>query len=303
MEKLLILLSVILAVLVIALALRNRFYKKQVKSFAKQAKERFDPDMNRPVRVETFSEEFLALADVLNELTELQKKTKQQADSDRQDLRMIIAGISHDFRTPLTASLGYLQMIERNAVLDEENLGYLRTAIRKNQYLKQLSDEFFEYSLLDTQQNVQQPKTIALKALLENITLGQYNMITSRGLEFSAELPDEEIYVSAREQDLARIIENLYSNAAKYACHKLHLLCSADSMHVTVSMKNDLSPESSIDTKHIFDPFFRNHNGSLAGNGLGLYVAKRLTEKYGGTLSADLTPDGFYQITFSLSLA
>ena len=52
----------------------------------------------------------------------------------------VISGISHDFRTPLTASLGYLQMIEKTGELSPQNAKYLAVAIQKNQYLKELSD-------------------------------------------------------------------------------------------------------------------------------------------------------------------
>lgn len=293
---------IILSVLVIALLMRNRFYKKQIRSFTRQTLGRTDPDMEQLVKVESFSEEFVELANALNEYTDMQKKTIEQAENDRQNLKMIVAGISHDFRTPLTASLGYLQMIERSCELRGKNSEYLKIAIEKNRYLKSLSDEFFQYSLLDTDSGEKEYSLIPFKSLLENITLGQYRMITARGLNFSAELTEEEVYVKAAEQDMTRIIENLYSNVAKYAEKRLILKCSVQNGKVCVSMENDIPERSDISTEHIFEPFFRNKDGSRVGNGLGLYVAKRLAEKYDGEITAVVTKSEMFRIDLMLPI-
>lgn len=292
--------AVVLLAAVAALLLRSRFYKKKIRSFAKQTRDRMDLDMNCPVTTDSFGKEFVELANALNDYTDRQKKTIEEAANDRQNLKMIVAGISHDFRTPLTASLGYLQMIERSGVLNGRNQEYLKIAIEKNLYLKILSDEFFAYSLLDTDSGEKEQILIPFKSLLENITLGQYSVITDRGLDFSAKLTEEEVYLKAAEQDIIRIIENLYSNASKYAKKKLTLTYCIRNGNICLSMENDISGGSDICTEHLFEPFFRNKDGSQSGNGLGLYVAKRLAEKYGGDMTAVITEDSSFRIDLIL---
>ncbi|MBR2176335.1 MAG: HAMP domain-containing histidine kinase [Clostridia bacterium] len=294
--------AVVLLAAVVALLLRSRFYKRQIHSFTKQTRDRIDLDMNHPVTTDSFGKEFVELANALNNYTNRQKKTIEEAENDRQNLKMIVAGISHDFRTPLTASLGYLQMIERRGVLDGRNQEYLKIAIEKNLYLKSLSDEFFAYSLLDTDSGEKEQKLIPFKSLLENITLGQYPVITDKGLDFSAKLTEEEVYLRAAEQDIIRIIENLYSNATKYAKKKLTLTYCLQNGNICLSMENDISDGTEICTEHLFEPFFRHKDGSQSGNGLGLYVAKQLAEKYGGKMTAVITEGSRFRIDFILPI-
>ncbi len=303
MEILFITLSIILLVLLLFVFLRCRLYKKQVRIFTEQTLRRTDPDVDHPITVETFSKDFTQLADALNEYTGIYKRKIQQTEEKSQNLKLIIAGISHDFRTPLTASLGYLQMISRNAVLDDKNKDYLEIAISKNQYLKSLSDDFFEYSLLNTDHSKKEYTRFAIRPLLENITLSHYEPITGKGLDFIADLNDDEGFIYANEQDITRIIENLYSNAVKYASSFIKLESQSISGELVITMSNDIPYNTAFSTEHIFEPFRRNTDGSNSGNGLGLYVAMSLAQKNGGSLTAEFDDDRVFSITLKFKKA
>ena len=70
----------------------------------------------------------------------MEKELLEKAKEDRQSVKMMVAGISHDFRTPLTAAMGYMQMVRRSPEITEKNGEYLDIAIDKTKYLKDLSD-------------------------------------------------------------------------------------------------------------------------------------------------------------------
>lgn len=152
-------------------------YKRQLRSFTKRINERKSANMNQPVTVEYFDKDILTLADALNEYTDMVKKQMLDLEQDRRQLKNVIAGISHDFRTPLTAAKGYMQMIDKNGVLDEKNQEYLTIAMDKTEYLKTLSDAFFEVSAIEanTEQVVMEP--VHMTNFLSEQIMSQYDWI------------------------------------------------------------------------------------------------------------------------------
>ena len=175
--------------LMIVCLLHLKMFQRQIRCFTKMTQERISEEMNHPVTVDLFSKEFVELANELNAYTDEQKQISKALREDRQRLKNVVACISHDFRTPLTASLGYLQLLEKSENLTEEERAYLQIVISKNRYLQELSDDFFELALLDSKESNER-NTVNLKVLIENVTLEQYDAITGLNLDFQMELPE-----------------------------------------------------------------------------------------------------------------
>ena len=87
--------------------------KKQIKSFGRQVESRKSIEYCSPITVDNFDKDIVALAVKLNEHTDIQRSLDVEYKRSKEQLNNVISGISHDFRTPLTASLGYLQMIKK----------------------------------------------------------------------------------------------------------------------------------------------------------------------------------------------
>lgn len=265
--------------------------EKQLRSFKDQLHEIRTENQNRLISVESFGKGYTELAKELQQYVEDEKKLIEKVEEDRQSVNMMVAGISHDFRTPLTSATGYLQMAEESGELSGKNAEYVDTALRKMKYLRELSDEFFTLSLIESSSQ-SETERLSLKKHLENVTLDQYDWIEKRGLEFSADITDDACEINAVEVDILRLLENLYSNARKYAKSRLHIeLMKSDKIILRLSNDTDIIKGEEIE--NIFKPFHRASSGEAEGSGLGLYVAKRIVEKYGGEISASMEGETF----------
>lgn len=299
-------LIIIIALLLLNLILIIRLlqYKKQIRSFVAMTKARQDIEMNRPVTVDYFDRDILELAKILNEYTDMQKQIAIEYEKDKKNLNTIIAGISHDFRTPLTAAKGYMQLIDKNDNLDAQDKMYLKIAIEKTDYLKKLSDEFFEIASLKAADGDIEKKKVNLNKLLMECILSQHKWISDSGIKAVFDIPESDIYdilIITNEHFLIRIIENLFSNVRKYAKSELEFKVMADNKKVVISMENDISTTDTIDAEKVFEPFYRYNSGYGQGSGLGLYVVKCLSEQLGYKVFAECRDNKFY-ISLEISL-
>lgn len=207
-------------------------------------------------------------------------------------MKHMVAGISHDFRTPLTAAMGYIQLAEKDEGLSEENSENLNKAYDKTKYLKELSDEFFALSVMENRSE-EELGEISFKRLLENITLEQYEWTVKANMKFEADITEDPCMIRAAEVDMTRLLLNLYSNAKKYAKGSIRVCLNKNESNLTLIIENDLDENAVIDERRVFEPFHREYVGEQGGNGLGLYITKRIVENYNGKIMAEKRDNSF----------
>ncbi len=273
------------AVLLLTISLCQ--YKRQIKSFTQVVKKRRDMDVRQPVTVDFFNKYITELAIILNEYTEMAKSLSMQYQNDSRQLKNVIAGISHDFRTPLTAAAGYLQLLDKSEDLSERDREYLNIAMRKVTYLKLLSDDFFEVSSLEANDEELELSRINLGNFLSECILQQYGWVEEQGLQTDFRLPEEDIFIETNEHYLRRIVENLFSNIRKYVRSYVGIKVVPNMETVILIFENDLTSEADIDIECIFEPFYRGNARSNEGSGLGLYVVKCMAERLGYKVCAE----------------
>lgn len=276
----------LLLLIVAILFVRIFQYKRQLRLFTKRINKRRAEDVNQIVTVEYFDKDIVDLAIALNEYTDLIKKKTLQIENERKQLKNVIAGISHDFRTPLTAAKGYIQLIKKSGELDDKNQEYLDIALAKTDYLKVLSDAFFEVSSMEAKNDEIEVTDVNIATLLSEICLGQYEAINERELETKINIPEQDIFVRTNEEMLKRIFENFFSNALKYSKTYLYIDLIAINGDVTICFTNDTDDGANIDINHVFDAFYRDASRHSEGAGLGLYVVKCLCEKLNHSVEA-----------------
>lgn len=296
MNYVLTVLCIILAGAVAVLVARLVQRKRQLALFTRQLQEIREQRQNRLIRVEHFDGETIALAKELQAFVDEEQLLIKEAEEERSAVKTMVAGISHDFRTPLTAAGGYMQMIAQDQGLSERSRLYLDKAISKTTYLKELSDEFFALSLVEGK-GKEERTVLSLKRMLEEVTLSQYEWIEAAEIEFSADVAEDPCDIFASEVDVMRLLENLYSNTRKYAKSRMAIrLSKAVDGQSELVFSNDGDLVSASDVESIFKPFYRSASGDTPGSGLGLYVVKRIVEKYDGEIGAEVNKAGDFEI-------
>jgi signal transduction histidine kinase len=296
MNYVLTVLCIILAGAVAVLVARLVQRKRQLALFTRQLQEIREQRQNRLIRVEHFDGETIALAKELQAFVDEEQLLIKEAEEERSAVKTMVAGISHDFRTPLTAAGGYMQMISQDQGLSERSRLYLDKAISKTTYLKELSDEFFALSLVEGK-GKEERTVLSLKRMLEEVTLSQYEWIEAAEIEFSVDVTEDPCDIFASEVDVMRLLENLYSNTRKYAKSRMAIrLSKAVDGQSELVFSNDGDLVSSSDVESIFKPFYRSASGDTPGSGLGLYVVKRIVEKYDGEIGAEVNKAGDFEI-------
>ena len=295
-NRVMIVVIVCLFVLFFVFFLKYIILKRQIKSFGRQVESRKGVEYGSPIKVDNFDRDIVDLAVKLNEHTDIQRILDVEYKRSREQLNNVISGISHDFRTPLTAALGYLQMIEKSGELTGKNAEYLEIALQKNAYLKELSDEFFELSKLENGQENVTLESINLSNLISDFVMEQYGWMQEREITPDFEISDG-IVIESNLNYVMRITENLFSNAQKYTLKNLGVSVSKNESRVILSVFNDTEESMEIDITRVFEPFYKPVSRNKSGSGLGLYVVKCLSDKLGIEAKAEFDKNGFFRIT------
>lgn len=287
MEAALMLLIVCLLVVILYLLVRGFLFRKNLRSFTREVKSLKDGCYMQPIKVDCYDKDIVSLANALNEHIEDERELMLKYLNDKKELSNIISGVSHDFRTPLTASLGYLQMLSKSKTLSDDEREYLSIAIDKNNYVKALSDDFFEISKHGDSTNIDfEPERINISNLLSECLLEQYTWIEQSSLRTEIDIKDA-IFINSDSHALRRIIQNLFTNAQKYSLSYLGVKLYEGDGKAVLQVYNDSEETASIDTEKIFEAFYRSESRSKPGSGLGLYICRRLAKRIGASIYAE----------------
>lgn len=201
-----------------------------------------------------------------------------------------MTNISHDLRTPLTAISGYLDLLEREE--KSENVQrYLSQIKNRTDVLVDLTEELFRYSVVTSSQSLHYEPVDLVRALEESL-VSFYAVMKEKKMEPQIELPEGPIWMQLDKGAVNRIFSNIISNAIKYSDGDLSVGMAADG---TVSLSNTARSLDAVTVGRLFDRFYT-VEASRNSTGLGLSIAKVLTERMGGTIFAEYQ-DGTLHIT------
>ena len=207
----------------------------------------------------------------------------------------LITNVSHDIKTPLTSIVNYFDLLQREHTPEQER-EYLAVLDRQAHKLKKLTVDLVEMSKASTG-NI--PCHIARRSVRELIdqTVGEYaEKLSAAQLEPVVTLPDEELYCLCDGALMWRVLDNLLSNACKYACAgtRLYIAARREGETVAFSFKNISRDALNIDPDELLERFVRGDSSrTTEGSGLGLNIAKSLVELQKGTFSIAIDGDLF----------
>lgn len=243
-----------------------------------------------------------AHAEALNDLgNAINTAVEERMKSERMKAELI-TNVSHDLKTPLTSIINYVDLLKKEEIPNERAREYLEVLDRKSQRLKKLTADLVEASKASTGTLSVNPERLGMVQLTEQ-ALGEYSeKLTAAGLTVIPNLPEIELFVRADGRHLWRILDNLLGNCAKYALPdtRVYLDLTALDGNVLLTVKNISAHPLNIPAEELMERFVRgDESRSTEGSGLGLSIARSLTELQGGTFSLAVDGD-LFKVTVSL---
>ena len=270
----------LLGVLLLILAGKVYTLRKSARQLREGMAQQLERETNTLLSVSSGDREMRALADALNgQLAQLRAERQRYQHGDL-ELKEAITNISHDLRTPLTAIVGYLALLEGEEK-SETVERYLSQISNRTQVLHQLSEELFAYALLTAPQPLH-PQRVDLRALVEEALLSYCGAMEQRGMEPTIQLPAGRVERNLDPTAAGRVLSNIISNALKYSAGDFAVTMTPDGVITFANSAPDLNP---VLVQRLFDRFFTVETARHS-TGLGLSIAKLLTQQMEGSLEA-----------------
>jgi len=204
----------------------------------------------------------------------------------------LITNVSHDLRTPLTAIIGYIDILKNEKYKSrEEEKKYLVSTYNLSMKLKKLIDELFEYTRLSSSGIALTLDEVNLSSILIQM-LGEYTpVLEAKDLRIITDI-DEEISVIVDIEKIVRVFDNLLNNAEKYSIKPSEIIVKAESKsgyaHISIFNKSEHIEQDKLNK--IFEKFYRvdaSRSSNIKGSGLGLAISKKIIELHHGQIGAE----------------
>lgn len=223
-----------------------------------------------------------------NSVMESMKNERMQTD--------LITNVSHDIKTPLTSIINYVELLKRENIENEKARAYIEVLEQKSHRLKHLTEDLVEASKISSGNIKLEFMQIHMQEMLYQAGGEMADKFEARGLQLIENIPQEPLYVRADGKRLWRVLENLFNNVAKYAMPDTRVYVDLIDFgnELKLSIKNISEQRLNIEAKDLTERFIRGDiSRSTEGSGLGLSIAKNLTELQGGKFYIYLDGDLF----------
>lgn len=288
----------IMCTLTTALAVKIYLLHKGLKEIDDSLEDILSHDTNRQITLSSRDRSIRRLASRLNvHLGELRKSRLKYTNGDRK-LKEAITNISHDLRTPLTAISGYLELLEKKLFPGEDQflsekescpteIMRCLTVIRnRTKHMKQLTEELFRYSLALSVPE-EKPQSLSLNKVLEECLLSFYEALLKKGITPTVSFPETPVIRTLDPAALWRVFQNVLGNAVKYSGGDLNVCLTEDGTVICSNTAPNLNP---LLAEQLFDRYYTvktvSSPNAESSTGLGLSIARLLTERMGGEISA-----------------
>lgn len=303
--KIIILSSIFLITLLLSFSSMLNYSLSYIDKLISTVKQIASGDFNVAIPIEQ-DDEFNYIANHINQMAYDLKKAKEKEaqaihkerlyfltqQKEEQATHDLITNVAHDLKTPLTSLMGYLQLLNDHPDYEEEKKNkYIKIAYDKCVRLNRLINDLFNYSAFSSKQIQFDPKKINISELVSQIAEEYYDELQKHELTLETNISNPNIYVSADGELLARVFDNLFSNAIKYHLDKspIYLNVEEDIKTVTIKISNRSESFTKEELDHLFEKFYRHEksrSSTTGGTGLGLAIAKSIIEMHKGEIFA-----------------
>lgn len=266
-----------------------------------------DGELQYKIKTEQLTGKYKAMAEYINNIGDgLDAAVENSLKKERMQT-VLITNVSHDLKTPLTSIINYVDLLKRENLTDPKVQEYLRILDEKSQRLKVLTEDVVEASKASTGNIKFEMNDIDFVEMVQQV-IGEFEeKFQEKNLTMMVHFTDEPSMIYADGQKMWRVLENVFGNVAKYAMEgtRVYAEISNKDKKVIFSLKNISAQPLNFSADELTERFIR---GDVArnteGSGLGLSIAKSLTELQGGEFKLYLDGDLFkVMITFAANMS
>ena len=255
-----------------------------------------DGELQYKIKTDTLTGKQKVMAEYINNIgSGLDAAVENSLKKERMQTELI-TNVSHDLKTPLTSIINYVDLMKRENPTDPKIQEYLRILDEKSQRLKVLTEDVVEASKASTGNIKLEMNDIDFVEMVQQV-IGEFEeKFKEKNLTMMVHFTDEPSIIYADGQRMWRVLENVFGNVVKYAMEgtRVYAEISNRNKKVTFSLKNISAQPLNISADELTERFIR---GDVArnteGSGLGLSIAKSLTELQGGEFKLYLDGDLF----------
>ena len=208
----------------------------------------------------------------------------------------LISNVSHDLKTPLTAIITYVELLKEESISEQQRKEYIETLSQKSLRLKQLIEDLFEVSKLNSNNAELQLMQVDLVSLVKQMEFEYVDALKEKSIELKSRLPEGKALLMLDSQKTYRVFENLFGNIVKYAMPSTRVYVNLEKKEsdVVITIRNTSENFLDVDGDMLTERFVRGDvSRNTEGSGLGLAIVKSIVEKQGGTLQVIVDGDLF----------
>lgn len=303
-ETIIFFLAAIILILLLIILYQQFIFNRGINAKLRQINEKLEEILesasDEKIMVFTEIPVLMDLGRQINSLLTQHQKLKANYKSEQISSKKMLANISHDIKTPLTVILGYLEIMQLNHT-DE----MLKKVEEKAKQVMSLINQFFTLAKLEAGDTDINLCKININELCRENVLSFYEILLQMEFEVELSIPETPIFVQGNKDALQRILYNLLSNVMRYGSDGKYLgiFLNEDENNVYIDVTDKgkgIKPEH---VSNVFDRLYTmedSRNREIQGNGLGLTIAKNLTEKLGGEIYLKSIPN--IKTTFTVKL-
>lgn len=208
---------------------------------------------------------------------------------------LMLSDIAHDLRTPITTVAGYSKALSDGMVSEDKRQEYLDAIQTKSVRMNDLIQLLFDYVKLDSEGFSLNKQLVDICELVRECGALQYSDVEEAGMELEADIPEEQLMLTADKIQLSRVITNLITNAIKHneKGDRIGLFVERQEDRILVMVADTGRRIPDEKAGHLFEPFSMGDESrnSRGGSGLGLSIAKKIVEMHGYTIKLIQQPD------------
>jgi signal transduction histidine kinase len=238
----------------------------------------------------------------INRLLRAKEAQTQAYRVNEQKLQQAISNISHDMRTPLTAVLGYIRLINRSSISEAERTNYMRIVETRARSLQRLIQDFYDLSRLDAGEYQFDNTWLDVNRICLELLAALYDDFENMGVQADIDLLHEVPKVFADKTAVNRVFENVFGNVKKHGRDKLIVTSKIENGSLVTTVKNGSDVLTASEIERVFERSYTSNSSRADENtGLGLSICKTLLNKMGHEIKAAYH-EGYFTISIIWNL-